>query len=197
MLITQRGRKNTEQKIWFLCLKKQPVQRFTSAQAAKKPWSSWINVGVAPSSTVCRWQKSLETFPPQKNKNKKGGKSDLVPSVASPTGWRSSERFSSVPAVEVADPLLDVVQFGLQIFTPALLHLIIWSLSEGKKKHVIITSCKQSTGCKLFFKKRCRSINPTYLFHFLYLVVLVQSILLTRAPTIINNNLTFNNMFAF
>lgn len=30
--------------------------------------------------------------------------------------------------VVVAHPLLDVVQFGLQIFAPALLHPIIWRL---------------------------------------------------------------------
>lgn len=35
-------------------------------------------------------------------------------------------------AVIVADHLLDVVQFGLQVFTPALLHAVVWILWEGR-----------------------------------------------------------------
>lgn len=51
----------------------------------------------------------------------------LVPSVTCWTGARVSHRCSG-PAVKIAHHLLDVVQFGLQIFTPALLHPIIWRL---------------------------------------------------------------------
>ena len=56
------------------------------------------------------------------------------PKLSSPsrlTGERSPHRFCSGPAVVVTDHLLEVVQFGLQIFTPALLHLIICRLWGG------------------------------------------------------------------
>lgn len=75
-------------------------------------------ISVALSSTVCWCQKSLKHLP---------NNSDLVPSVMSWTGIKPSHSCSG-PAIIIADPLLDVVQFGLQIFTPALLHPIIRSL---------------------------------------------------------------------
>lgn len=62
---TKRAKYRTEDLI--LVPQKQPVQRFTSAQTAKtRP--CWINVGVAPSSTVCLWQESIKTFPLKKKK---------------------------------------------------------------------------------------------------------------------------------
>lgn len=47
-----------------------------------------------------------------------------VPSVPL---WREVIPCLSGPVV-VAHPLLDVVQFGLQIFAPALLHPVVWRL---------------------------------------------------------------------
>lgn len=43
-------------------------------------------------------------------------------------GWSKAP---SASAVIIADHLLDVAELGLQVFTPALLHQVIWSLWEG------------------------------------------------------------------
>lgn len=66
-----------------------------------------------------RRQKNLQHSP-------NSGRPDLVTSVPPTTGV--SSYLASV--IIIADHLLDVGQFSLQIFTPALLHLIICGLWE-------------------------------------------------------------------